>query len=417
MLDGLYRPIGRLLRWAQATAPDEIVETVMMSVAEIGGSDAVLYVLDYQQTHLTPHPDVLPHGQRPVLASVEGSMAGRAMTSGHPLAARRDGGWQAWIPLTDRTDRLGVLALSLSEWNDDVEQVCVEIGIATAHLLVSGLRYSDQIHRLRRRQEMSLAAEMQWSLLPPLALTCAGTTITGLLEPAYEVGGDCFDYAWNNRLLDLAIFDAMGHGLGSAVVASLTMGAYRNFRRQGPPPGLVADLSGESQAARLGELTSAVDSALASIHHGRSFVTAAIGQLDADTGRLHWISAGHAPPMHVRRGTVLTGPDVEPDLPLGLDLGPIQQWQVHTTQLEPGDCLLFYTDGVTTAGAGQRAPFGEDRLRDLLARETAGDAAPTEVLRRLLKAVVQAQADEDRRLRDDASLMYLQWSGPEPRLV
>ena len=60
---------------------------------------------------------------------------------------------------------------------------------------------------------MDLAAEMQWSLLPPLSFAAAGMTIAGLLEPAYEVGGDCFDYAFNAGLLDFAVLDSVGHGL------------------------------------------------------------------------------------------------------------------------------------------------------------------------------------------------------------
>ena len=55
--------------------------------------------------------------------------------------------------------------------------------------------YGDTIVRLRRRAEMGLAAEMQWSLLPPLTFACPQLSVAGVLEPAYEVAGDTFDYA------------------------------------------------------------------------------------------------------------------------------------------------------------------------------------------------------------------------------
>ena len=68
------------------------------------------------------------------------------------------------------------------------------------------------------------------------ASPAGGTTVAGLLEPAYEVGGDCFDYALNGDvMLDVAVFDAMGHGLPSSIISGLAVGAYRHARRTGVP--------------------------------------------------------------------------------------------------------------------------------------------------------------------------------------
>ena len=100
-----------------------------------------------------------------------------------------------------------------------VEYFCTELGHAAAYLVMASAHYTDLPHLLRRRKDMDLAAEMQWSLLPPLSFASDGTSFAGLLEPAYEVGGDCFDYAVNDGVLDIAMFDAMGHGLTSAVLA------------------------------------------------------------------------------------------------------------------------------------------------------------------------------------------------------
>ena len=76
-LDPLDRPVGRLLRLAQVADPQQVVETLSMTIAELGGSDVVLFLVDYDQSRLKPHPDVLPHGEPPDVASLEGSMAGR----------------------------------------------------------------------------------------------------------------------------------------------------------------------------------------------------------------------------------------------------------------------------------------------------------------------------------------------------
>ena len=108
--DPLDRPEGRLLRLAQAADPQQVVETLSMTVAELGGYDVVLYLVDYDHSRLKPHPDVLPHGEQPVVASLEGSMAGRvfvsgraagspsartAGTSGCPWSSARNG-WACW---------------------------------------------------------------------------------------------------------------------------------------------------------------------------------------------------------------------------------------------------------------------------------------------------------------------------------
>lgn len=78
---------------------------------------------------------------------------------------------------------------------------------------------------------MSVAAEIQWSLLPPLAMPIPQVSVAGILEPAYNVAGDSFDYALNEDILHVAMVDAMGHGLDAATMATVAVGAYRHARR------------------------------------------------------------------------------------------------------------------------------------------------------------------------------------------
>lgn len=73
---------------------------------------------------------------------------------------------------------------------------------------------------------------MQWDLLPPLSLDSGRVSVAGLIQPAYDVGGDSFDYAINGDTLDFAIFDAMGHGLGSAQLSHLAVSSYAEARRR-----------------------------------------------------------------------------------------------------------------------------------------------------------------------------------------
>lgn len=391
----LDRPVGRLLRLAQTADPQLVVETLSMTVAELGGSDVVLLLVDYDHVQLRPHPDVLPHGEQPTVVSLEGSMAGRVFVSGRPLAAQREDGWHVWIPVAERAQMLGVLSMTLPAWDDDVEEFCAELGIAAAHLVMTADGYTDRLRRLRRGKNMTLAAEMQWGILPPLTFSLDGTTVAGLLEPAYEVGGDCFDYSINGDLLDVAVFDAMGHGLRSAVLGSLAVSAYRNARRERP---------GVDVATLLG----AVDAVVTEYAQGDSFVTGVFAQLDVTTGRLRWATAGHPAPLHVRRAGALAPVDVRPAAPLGLNswFGEAGEIDVIEISLEPGDAVLFYTDGVVEARSPDGEEFGESRLRDLLERESCSGREPAEVLRRLVHSVLSHHGT---RLKDDASTMYLRW--------
>jgi len=394
VLDPLDRPIGRLLRAAQVANPEQLVETLALAVAELGGTDLVLYLIDYECTHLVPHPDLLPHGDRVEAAAVDGTMAGRAYMSSTPLAAQRDDGWHVWVPVTERSDRLGVLSMILPEWDEELEYYLVELGYAAAHLVIACSRYTDLTHLLRRRKDMDLAAEMQWSLLPPLSFTIGGTSIAGLLEPAYEVGGDCFDYALNFGYLDVAIFDAVGHGLQSAVMGSLILGAYRNGRRE---------VEGLQRVVRR------LDEAISTFPAEQAFATALLARLNIETGRLTWTSCGHPQPIHVRRGTTLPDVEIEPGAPIGMgSLAPVVG-EVVEIALEPGDAVLLYTDGVIDSQGPGGEEFGLDRLKDLLEREHLSGRQPAEVLRRLVRSAVTHQTT---RLRDDASMVYLCWEGP-----
>jgi serine phosphatase RsbU (regulator of sigma subunit) len=387
------RPIGRLLRAGQTTSPDAIVETIATAVAGIGGTDVVLYLIDYEQLVLIPFLDLLTHGELPQPASVDGTMAGRAFSSNSPVASERDDGWHVWIPVMERVNRLGVLSITLPHWDDAIEDQCQELGYATAHLVIASAQYTDLPHVLRRRKNMDLAAEMQWSLLPPLSFATADVAVAGLLEPAYEVGGDSFDYALNARMLDLAVFDAMGHGLTSAVLASLLMGAYRHARREYRP---------------LNEIADAIDLIVREIPGGAPFATALIGRLDVLTGQLSWVSCGHPQPIVVRNGSRLPDANLVPWLPLGLGaLRPaaMAPGTVVHTQLEPGDGVLLYTDGVVESQREDGDEFGQARLADLLIREHQAGGPPQEVVRRLVRSALQHSG----ALRDDASLLYLRW--------
>src|SRR6202034_4766311 len=98
---------------------------------------------------------------------------------------------------------------------------------------MTGVTDAPRVHRHGR--DLSLPASIQWDLLPPWSIRMPGAVIAGILEPAYDVAGDAYDYAASDGLLHFAVIDGMGHGIGATLLAGLAVGAYRHARRAGTP--------------------------------------------------------------------------------------------------------------------------------------------------------------------------------------
>ena len=375
-------------------SPGALTGLLRAAAGPMGCSEVDLYLADFQGSVLQPillssdlSEPILPEEQ------VATSMAGRAFRTGQPVTAPRDGSLRVWVPLVERGERTGVLAVTVPAVDEAVLADCVRLG-QFAGLLVRGFaRTTDLMHLRRRRQTMTLAAGMQWDLLPPLTVRCARALACGRLEPAYEIAGDAFDYAINDRHLDAAIFDGMGHGVEATMMTTLAIGAYRHARRGGDPPA----------AAH-----AAVDQALAQQYGGEAFVTGALIRLGLDTGVLEWTNAGHPAPLLLRDRRVVRELQCLPSWPLGLG-GECRQ--VATEALEPGDSVLFFTDGMVEGRSPDGEEYGVERLSSAWELQSASGQLPDEILRRLVEAVIEFNHG---KLRDDATLLELFWCGPAP---
>lgn len=189
---------------------------------------------------------------------------------GGPIDEPTAGGVRRWSVVVDGAARLGVMSVTMSELHDDGRSLADSLAGVVAALLVTRGQCTDAYTALRRSQKFSLAAEMQWDLLRPLSLDSGRVSVAGLIQPAYEVGGDSFDYAVNG-VLDFAVFDAMRHGLMSSQLAHLAVSSYRHSRRSG------LDL----EATYL-----AMDHAVAARSQGEEFVTCVLGRLNLLDGQL-----------------------------------------------------------------------------------------------------------------------------------
>jgi len=376
---GLYDAL-RVLREA---AGGDLQHVITAACATVPARDPVIYLGDFSGELLFP----LAAGVAE--EDVAGSMVGRAFTSGQPVTVERDGAVRVWVPVTEQASRTGVLAVTVPRADPEILERAGLLGVFAGLAIAAAARISDIPYVRRQGREMSLPAGMQWDLLPPLNTRTPDAVIAGLLEPAYDIAGDAFDYAVGYGGLDFSIIDGMGHGIASTVLTGLAVGAYRHARRSGAP---VLDIH------------TAIDRALADYYDDYSFATGIVGRLAFGTGRLEWSTAGHPPPLLLRGRKVVAELASEPVLPFGLGGTP----KLSAADLEPGDAVLLYTDGVTEARAADGQLFGLGRLTDLLEQEAASEQAPEEMLRRLVRALVAHQPEG---LRDDATLLLVQWTG------
>ena len=357
------------------------------------GLGAEMYLVDLAQEVLRP----IRGGAGPTL-DVDGSVAGRAFRLGRvtPGSEAPERTPTLWVPLLDGTERLGVLRVALppgTEPDDqELQERCWLLAGFIGHLVVSKRSYGDALHEVQRSKPLSVSSELLWQLLPPLTFATEQLVVSAVLEPYERIGGDGFDYAVDLSHAFFAIYDAVGHDIQAGLTAALTLAATRNSRREGKTD--------------LVEMGRSADDVVAQEAPGRRFVTAVLARLEIATGRLQYLNAGHPAPLLLRANKSVKALDTAHRVPLGV-LGSAPGLELGTEQLEPGDRLLLYTDGIVEARDRDGQEFGVDRLIDLAERSSAGGLPAPEMLRRLSHRVREHQAGQ---LADDATLLLVEWS-------
>ncbi|MFI6514888.1 PP2C family protein-serine/threonine phosphatase [Spirillospora sp. NPDC050679] len=388
-----------LLEASHLASMEQVPGLVAHYARKAGLEGVQIYLADLQQTVLRLLSDRIPEVD-PLTEElrIDATLAGRAFQEVRTLPKYGpDEGepeyW--WVPVLDGTERLGVLRVSAAPGVG--EKAALErtrhLASLAALVIVSSRPYSDSYARLVRTRPMNVAAEMQWNLMPPLTFANPGVTIGAVLEPTYQIGGDAFDYAISGDTVHLAVFDAMGHDVAAGLAANLAIASCRNQRRQGA--GLADSSRGIERVLieEFGEET--------------RYVTAIMAELDTAGGTLSWVNRGHQPPVVIRDGRWTTRLPCPPAHPMGLDLGLTPT--LCTEQLQPGDRVLLYTDGITEARDRHGREFGLDRFTEFVIRHTADGLPVPETLRRLMRAVLE---HHDGSFQDDATVLLVEWHGP-----
>lgn len=380
---------GRLLEASHELSGIELAVLIEQELRRVGFAEAVLYLTDHEQRRLLPLPPHQDLDPQPI----DGSLAGRSYQAEEAVETAAEGSQRLLVPIRDGVERLGVLSLVAGEFDADLIRHCSHAASLIAAMLASKLEYGDALVRLRRTRPMTLAAEFRWSLLPPLNVASPAVSIAAALEPAYEVAGDAFDYALDAQVARIAIFDAMGHGLEAARIGNLAIAAYRHSRR--------LDLDVATTYAR-------IDEAVAANFGPERFATGQLAVLDTRAGALEFVNAGHPGPLLTRNGRIIMQADRVTSFPFGWADGV--KPSVDSMSLEPGDRVIFYTDGLTEARSPDGDVFGEERLLTTIDRACNEQHSPAEALRRLMIEVTEHQGAD---LRDDATAVMVWWRGPD----
>ncbi len=260
---------------------------------------------------------------------------------------------------------------------------------------------ADRTHKLLERQakdsaekqqiesELSIATDIQTSMLPSDFPNERKFNIYATMNPAKEVGGDFYDfYMIDDKHLAVVIADVSGKGVPAALFMVIGKTLLKDHTQS---------------CDDLGEVFSKVNNLLCESNSEGLFITAFAGVLDLDSGEFRYVNAGHNPPLirradgsfeylRPRRGFVLAGME---DIP----------YLEQSMQLNQGDEFFFYTDGVTEATNARQELYGEERLLSVLNR--IGPMNPQEICS-MVKSDVDRFVGEAPQF-DDITMLSLQY--------
>jgi len=290
--------------------------------------------------------------------------------------AVRAGNFGLRIPVR-RRDQLGDLQRSFNKMSEDLQS------------LVAAAAEKEVLEK-----ELSIARDLQKSLIPSNLPIREGVEFATLFEPSAAIGGDYFDVLrLSEDELAVIIADVSGHGLSSGLRMAMVKAALLILVEETSEP--------EEIFRRLDRV----------VRDGRAFVTATLGLIHLSTGTLRLLNAGHPPTYLIRRGEARE--ILLPSSPLG---GLGRTYGRETVSLERGDVVVWLSDGLIEAADAAGDPFGYDSILQTLQGFPAETSA-ADVRNRLVTAIERHVGTQPPG--DDRTLMVMRWRGrlsPSPPL-
>ncbi len=296
------------------------------------------------------------------------------------------------VPIVSNGIVIGALNLesdALASFTREDAEMVEAFAVAAAISLEKAILHKEVVDKRLLEHQLRIARDVQASLLPRRAPAFAGYDIAGLNLPAWDIGGDYFDYlVLADGRLGLVIADVSGKGVPAALLMATFRAALRSEVRKNRP---IAEIIQDVHAT----LVDSIDLS--------RFVSTVFGTLEPGTGTFSYVNCGHNAPLllHARGGCdVLTAHRPALGMFGGAAVAPA------TAMLDPGDTLLLYTDGVIEIADAADTAFGEERLEGVL-RDAASKPAEA-----IVAAVVDATHAFSGRERydDDFTLLVVKRS-------
>jgi hypothetical protein len=379
-LGGAGAPLLDVVRVLDEIPPALLPDQLVAEASRLAGGPCALYMLDIDGSHLLrlAGRDDFPRRLRAPLA-LGPELAEDGLPSLAAELARELPG-VVMAPMWLRGRAVGLL-LALRGSEAGLREVA-RLGAAAIEL---GSGYTDVFDAARRRKDMTPAAEIQQSLLPPRIARLGSGELAGSVLPSYEVGGDWFDYVENRDGAWIAIADAAGKGPKAAGLGSVALAALRAARRNG---------------ATLDDAVRCMDDIVSDVGGPTFFMTAIVGRWDGIYSVFSWVNCGHPPPLLLRADDTVEELATPPQLPLGL-LDTARPLRRQQRRLAQGDRIVLYSDGISRRRTADGL-FGTSGIVDAV-RGTAARSA-TATARAIQEAVVSASTDP---LPDDAAIVVL----------
>jgi sigma-B regulation protein RsbU (phosphoserine phosphatase) len=257
---------------------------------------------------------------------------------------------------------LSIIGFHLLFFTREIEFTLAFVGVLILLVLVIGDHISMQ-------RDLEIARDIQHWLLPRRGPDVSGVDIAFATRPAKTVGGDYYDAF--RRATDGPLLIAVGDVCGKGVPAAMLMATFQaSLRALGGAGGSLYELGGCLNRQ-----------VCATSQNGR-FTTAFIAELEPATGDLHYLCAGHNPPLLKREDGTFERLESD-NIPLGIELR--EDYKIGATRLEHGNLLVIYTDGLTEARNEEDEEFGEARVVALL--EASGEERAALTLSNIMQAL------------------------------
>lgn len=303
-------------------------------------------------------------------------------------------GFEVLIPVIYKQQPLAYVLIGGFDWPRENHKELFQYIQAVSNILAAANEnhklFQQQIKQEKIQQELSLAAQMQGLLIPDKLPHDTDLEMSAVYLPHRDVGGDYYDVVkFDSGELVFCVADVSGKGIPAAILMSNFQANLRALIHFHP---------------NLRNLVAELNTAVLNITKGDKFITLFIGKLDPRTGLLKYINAGHVPPFLLRSGELTELKEGATILGMFDELPFLH---VGKLQLEPGDVLLTYTDGVTEVSDYRGRAFDMKQVGGVLAPQ------PEESLhtanKRFLEALIKFKGD--RNFADDLTVLSLRYWG------